>query len=154
MAEAFDFEPSAAPAARTVEWFGQDFELADKIGLMPLMRFAHLARAGVDSGDMEGLDAMYVLLKQCFTASAWQRFEDVASEQRAGGDELFGVVTKAIEAMSARPTGRPSGSSGGSQNANMSSAGVSSSPVTGLVERGRPDLALLVNRAEEYRASA
>lgn len=140
---------------RTIEYAGERFALADRIGLMPLMRFAHLAKSGVDSDDMEGLDAMYALLKQCFTDEAWGDFERAAERQRADGEELMGVVKQAIEAIAARPTGRPSDSSGGPESTSESSAGDSSSPVVDQLERrGRPDLALIVRQAEESRVSA
>lgn len=138
-----------------VEFAGQQFALADRIGLMPLLRFAHLARAGIDSGDMEGLDAMYTLLRQSFTDEAWVAFVDVAERERADGEELMVVIRDAIRAMSARPTGRPSDSSDGSQNTSASSADGSSSPVIDrLMNRGRPDLALIVTQVQESRASA
>jgi hypothetical protein len=41
----------------TVECLGERYRIGDKIGLMPLMRFAHSAKQGVDSGDLEGLSA-------------------------------------------------------------------------------------------------
>ena len=59
--------PEAPPAAdvRTVEFMGVEFAIADKIGLMPLMRFAHAAKSGLDSADLEGMAAMYDMLRQC-----------------------------------------------------------------------------------------
>lgn len=138
-----------------ITFAGEEFEVADKIGLMPLMRFAHLARAGVDADDMEGLDAMYSLLRQCLTDDAWLRFEDAATRSRADGDELMAVVKEAIAVMTARPTGRPSDSSDGPQIMSENSADDSSSQVIARLERqGRPDLALMVTQAQEYRASA
>lgn len=140
---------------RTVTFAGEEFALSDRIGLMPLMRFAHVARSGVDSGDMEALDAMYRLLEQCFTEESWLRFEDAATKARADGDELMGVVKDAIQTISARPTGRPSDSSDGPPAMTESSADDSSSPVIArLVSEGRPDLALIVSMAQESRASA
>lgn len=50
---------------RRVEFLGKEFAIADKIGLMPLMRFAHAAKSGLDSDDMEGLAALYDVLRQC-----------------------------------------------------------------------------------------
>lgn len=142
-------------AERTIERWGRSFELAPKVGLLPLLRFAHLAKQGMDSTDIEGMDAMYVLLRQCFTAESWAAFEDAATEALADGDELLEVVGAAMTAMTARPTGRPSDSSGGSQTTSTNSAGDSSSPVIDrLVEKGRPDLALIVTQAQASRASA
>lgn len=132
---------------KSITRWGVQFELADKIGLMPLMRFAHIARSGVDSDDMEGLDAMYTLLRQCFTDEAWPRFEDVSSKNAAQGDELFAVVTEAISAMTERPTGRPSDSSDGSPATNVNSVGDSSSEVIDrLIAEGRPSVAFVIEQ--------
>lgn len=53
------------PEVRRVEFLGKEFAIASKIGLMPLMRFAHAAKSGLDSDDMEGMAAMYDMLRQC-----------------------------------------------------------------------------------------
>jgi hypothetical protein len=50
---------------RHVDFLGRKFAIADKIGLMPLMRFAHAAKSGLDSADLEGMAAMYDMLRQC-----------------------------------------------------------------------------------------
>jgi hypothetical protein len=52
------------PEVRRVEFLGKEFAIASKIGLMPLMRFAHAAKSGLDSDDMEGMAAMYDMLRQ------------------------------------------------------------------------------------------
>lgn len=138
-----------------IDFAGETFRLADKIGLMPLMRFAHVSRRGVDSNDMEGLAAIYDLLKQCIADDDWGRFEDAAMTSRADGDELLEVVSRAVQAISERPTQEPSDSSDGQPITSGSSTDGSSSPVIGrLVEQGRPDLALIVDQAERSRVSA
>lgn len=53
------------PEVRRVEFMGKEFAVASKIGLMPLMRFAHAAKSGLDSADLEGMAAMYDMLRQC-----------------------------------------------------------------------------------------
>lgn len=119
----------------TIEFMGQRFKLAEKIGLMPLLKFAHASKKGIDSGDMEGLAVMYEMIRDCidtepsvryerdaktgaevpvYGESEWDRFERVAVDQKADDQDLFGVVTKAIEAISSRPTSRRSESSTGS----------------------------------------
>lgn len=138
-----------------IQFAGEQFRVADKVGLMPLMRFAHVARQGVDANDMDGLDAIYTLLQQCIADDEWQRFEDAATRVRADGDDLIAVVTAAIEIISARPTGQPSDSSVGLPTTSVNSEGGSSSPVIDrLMERSRPDLALIVSRAQDSRVSA
>lgn len=148
-------EDEPQQARRVVAAFGGRFAVADKVGLMPLLRFAHVARKGIDSADVEGLDAMYQLLRQVIADDEWDRFEEAATTARAGDEEILAVVKDAMAVISARPTGRPSASSGGPQTVSTSSPADSSSPVIDrLVERGRPDLALVVSQAQEQRSRA
>lgn len=134
---------------------GESFVIADGIALMPLMRFAKVARSGVDSNEMAGLAAMYDLLETCFPESEWDRFTDHATKTRADGDELMAVVGQVFEVLSGRPTSRPSDSSDGSPDEKPTSVDDSSSQVITRLERqGRPDLALMVTMAQESRASA
>lgn len=146
----------AAPAA-VLTFEGRTFRLAGKVGLMPLMKFAHLAKQDVDANEMEGLVAIYDLLRSVIADEDWAGFEEHASLMRADGDDLMDVVTQAIEAISARPTDRPSDSSAGPSTTSPSSAESSSSQVIRrLEEQGRPSIALMVQQAEEFgsRASA
>lgn len=134
---------------------GESFAVADKVGLMALMRFAHVAKRGVDSDELAGLAAMYDLLAQVIAPEDWDRFQDHALAVHADGDTLMGVIPAAIEIISGRPTLRPSDSSDGSQTTNGNSAGDSSSQViTRLESVGRPDLALMVAQAQESKRSA
>ena len=96
-----------------LEFLGESFRLAESVGLMPLMKFAHHANNGLDSDDMAGLAAMYALIRDTVHADDWDRFERLAIDKRADGDELMEFVGRAIEAISARPTRRRSVSSDG-----------------------------------------
>ena len=137
-----------------VEFKGEQFTISERVGLMPLMRFAKVAKSGVDANELDGLVAMYDLLEQCFPEQEWQRFQDHAAKTRADGDELMGLVGRVFEVLSERPTQRPSVSSDGSSPTNVNSADGSSSQAVLLREQqGRPDLAL-VHRVAEQRASA
>jgi hypothetical protein len=137
-----------------VEFAGERFATADKIGLMPLMRFAKVAKAGTDSGDMEGLAALYDLLQQCVAPEDWARFEAAADRSRADGEELMKVMSDVMEVMAKRPTSRPSDSSAGPTITPPSSEGDSSSRVARRLEQeGRPDLALVVELAAESRSA-
>lgn len=111
---------------RMVPAFGAEFEVADRMGLMPLLRFAHLAKRGVDADDMDGLAAMYDVLAACFTDEAWTRFQAAAVDARADGDALLEVVGRAIAVMTARPTKRPSVSPAGPSTTTPSSTDDSS----------------------------
>jgi hypothetical protein len=125
----------------TVEFRGETYRIADKIGLAPLMRFGKLARSGADSADMAALAVMYDVIDQCFASTcdacgSWDqealftrdetkaccekrtpatvefdRFMDTATEQRWDHEEILEVVGKVMEALSERPTGRRPASS-------------------------------------------
>ena len=141
--------------AVTVEFLGAEFRVADRFGLMPMMRFAKVAQSGADSMSMAGLASMYDLLAQSIHPDDWARFEAHADEQRADGDQLMTLVGKVIALASGRPTSRPSDSSDGSPTTSASSADDSASQVIAdMEEKGRPDLALIVQQAQESMASA
>ncbi len=95
----------------TVEFMGQQFRLPEKIGIMPLLIFANAAKRGLSSDDMEGAAALYAMIRDCINPEDWSRFEQLAIDTRAGGDDLFPVVERVMEIIAARPTQRPSGSS-------------------------------------------
>ncbi len=131
-----------------VELHGERFRLASSIGMMPLMRFAQASKAGLGGDDMEGLAALYSLLRDTIDCtrpqvevadpttgepttvdggpSEWDRFEAHATETKADAEELIGVVHRAIEVISARPTKRPGDSSAGPQTTSASSKAISS----------------------------
>lgn len=132
-----------------IEFGGDTFDTAERIGLMPMMRFAKVANEGIDSNTLQGLAAMYDLLEQCIAPHDWSRFQKVADRTHADGEELMAVVGKVFEVLSARPTSRPSVSSDGPSTTSTPSTAGSSSPVVARLEReGRPDLALLVSQAQ------
>lgn len=97
----------------TVECMGGYYLIGDKVGLMPLMRFASASKAGIDSNEMEGLVAMYDMLRDCIHPDDWDRFERDMTVKRAEGDDLMPVVGRVIEMLTARPTKRASDSSPG-----------------------------------------
>lgn len=127
--------------ARTIEFKGKRFRIADKVGLMPLMRFAHAAsnQDAAAAGDMDALAAIYDMLKDCiypgnglapdeegYDGGDWKAFERHATDTKADHDELLPVVTQVIEMMTARPTAPPSASSAGPRAISGTSTGNSS----------------------------
>lgn len=111
-----------------VECMGKWFRVADKIGLMPLMKFAHVASKDVDSGDMDGLAAIYDMLKDCLAAEEWNGFVQHMIDTKADAEDMMPVVRKTIEIINARPTQPRSGSSSGSHGTTPTSTDGSSSP--------------------------
>ena len=135
--------------ARVITLAGEDFRVAEKVGLMPLLKFSHAANLRTD--DDRAYAAMYEILRdvileaedpcgQCAgckaagdTAAArdcenadegdWDRFQDHATRCKADAEELLDVVTQAIKIISARPTGSPSSSSDGQRRITRKSTG-------------------------------
>jgi hypothetical protein len=166
-------DTESAPVVPTVELRGRRFRVREQgVSLLALMKFATIAKrqaakrqadptaAGGD--DMDGLDALYRLLRSCIADDEWEAFEDHANEMGAGSEDLMIVVRDAVQAAAARPTQQLSGSPGGQSTTVPSSAGTSSDAGSygrvrqgdprvqaDLEQRGRPDLALVVKRARE-----
>lgn len=137
-----------------LKFAGETFRMSESIGLMPLMKFAKVAKAGVDSDDLDGLAALYDLLEQCVAEEDWERFQATATKSRADGEKLMAVVSDVFEALSQRPTGRPSDSSGGPKPMHQNSEAVSSLRVVAREEAaGRPDRALMVLMAHEAQTA-
>lgn len=135
-----------------IEFLGQKFRLADRVGLMPLLQFANASKKGLDSDDMEGLAAMYSLIRSVIhrpalfdeagqrqvdengqplrDESEWHRFSQLADDELAEGEDIMDFVSKAMEVMSARPRKPREVSSAGSRRTLESSKGALSSPVT------------------------
>lgn len=95
----------------TVECMGEHYQVADRVGLMPLMKFAHAASKGIDSTDMDGLNAIYEMLRDCIHEDDWGRFQDDMVTKKGFVDELLPVVQQAIQVITSRPTTGPSDSS-------------------------------------------
>lgn len=139
-------------STRVVTLAGQDFRVAEKVGLMPLLKFSHAANLRTD--DSRAYIALYEILRDVIMeaedtcgscpgckqagkgASArdcafadegdWERFEDHAVACKADADELLDVVEQAIKVISSRPTESPSSSSDGSRRTSRKSTGSSS----------------------------
>lgn len=166
-----DSEPDEDVIAPTVELRGKRFRVREQgVSLLALMKFATLAKkqaatrredpAASGGDDMEGLAALYALLRSCIHDDDWQAFEDHANDVGAGSEDLMHVVTGAVQAAAGRPTQQLSGSPAGQSTTAPSSAGGSfgqgSSIRQGdmrvqldLERRGRPDLGLVIKRARE-----
>lgn len=137
---------------RVVTLAGRDFRVAEKVGLMPLLKFSHAANLRAD--DARAYVAMYEILRDvimeaedpcgecpgCKNAAPsptardcnfadegdWDKFQEHAVECKAEADELFDVVEQAIKLISARPTESRSSSTQGSRNGSQrSTAGIS-----------------------------
>lgn len=133
-----------------VEFFGQKFRLAERVGIMPMLAFGNASKNGLDTDDMDGLAAMYRLIRSVIhrpalfdehghrvvdengktlrDESEWLRFEQVAEDELAEGEDVMGFVNQAMELMSARPRKPRSLSAGTSRPTSEKSRDDSSSP--------------------------
>jgi hypothetical protein len=138
-----------------IEFLGERFGLAERIGLMPMLAFANASKRGLDSDDLEGMAAMYALIRDVLDQrrtqavdpatgepavdaagepvwegpSEWMRFEAHAIDQQADGEELMKFVGEAMALVAARPRKRREVSSAGSPQTSPTSKDISSSPV-------------------------
>jgi hypothetical protein len=119
----------------TIEMMGRKFRVADKVGLMPLLKFANAS--DMSTADPRALSAIYSMLKNCiypgtpgcgtcvtcragneegcrsYNPGDWEAFEQHAIDAKAEADDLMPVVTQVMEIISGRPTELPAGSSAG-----------------------------------------
>lgn len=143
----------------TVEFYGQDFGLPERINERNLLRLARHARAGATSDSMAAMAAVDELLDQLVLPADTARFDALCDEHKASAADLMEFVGKAMGVLAERPTARPSVSSAGQSAIPASSAsplavpasapssGPSSEPnLTPAMERaltrfeGRPDI--------------
>lgn len=146
---------------RVVTLAGRDFRVAEKVGLMPLLKFSHAAE--LRANDSRAYVAMYQILhdvimeaeepcgqcdgckeaapnptaRDCAYADEgdWEKFENWAVDCKAEADELFDVVEQAVKIISARPTESRSNSSDGSRRTSQRSTGGSSNKRGGASNR-------------------
>jgi hypothetical protein len=147
-----------------VELVGRKFRIAEKIGLMPLLKFA--SASDMSTEDPRALSAVYSMLKDCiyegrpgcgecerckgdeekgvpgdekmckvYDKGDWADFEQHAIETKADADELLAVVNQVLEVISGRPTEPRAGSSSGRRATRRVSTGNSSGKRGGASRR-------------------
>lgn len=121
-----------------VELIGKKFRIAERIGLMPLLKYA--SAADMSSEDPRALGAIYAMLRDCiysgspscgtcdrctagqgnackeYDAGDWRAFEDHAIDTKADAEELMPVISQVMEIISGRPTPPRDGSSATPRN--------------------------------------
>lgn len=132
-------------ACPRVEFMGGTYRISDRIGLMPLLKFAHAAASGVDSKSLEGMSAQYAMIRDCIDSDDWPRFERDAIDKKAGPMELDKVTADVVTMLTARPTSPPSDSSPGRQSTSDTSK-VSSPPTGTPPPRGLVSVDSLLDR--------
>lgn len=151
------------PTGDRLTFMGRSYKVAPTIGAMPYFRFAAMARHGVNMEDMEGVAAVFDMLRDCFVVAPpcdecetcrgtekiepdpdrcphqdlgdWPRFEMDASRKKATPEDLMAVIQDAVQLIAARPTRRPADSSAGPSTTSPNSMG-SSLPLDSLTGLG------------------
>jgi hypothetical protein len=117
----------------TIELLGKRFRIADRIGLMPLLKYA--SASDMSTEDPRALAAIYSMLRDCiypgtpacgdcdrctagneaickaYDAGDWQAFENHATDTKADAEELMPVISQVMEIITGRPTPPRGGSS-------------------------------------------
>lgn len=119
----------APTEVRTLEAFGNTYELADKIPMILYMKYAKLGTQGKMSTDMEALAISYDMVRLSLADKDQARFEEDAANARADENELGDITRRAVEIISARPTGPLSASSDGQPTTTPNSTVTSSDTV-------------------------
>jgi hypothetical protein len=132
---------------RKVELNGAAFRMSDHIGLMPLLKFANASAKGLDSNDMEGMVALYDMIRDCIDADEWPRFERHAIDTKAEADDLMAVVKTVIEALTARPSTPPGDSPAGRRSTSANSKGSSSPTGTRSLPPGLVSVDTMLDRS-------
>lgn len=104
------------------------FRVAEGVGMMPLLRFAHAAKSGMDTDDLEGMAALYTMIRDTVHEADWEAFQDYATVTKAEDEALLEFVSAAIEVISARKAKQRGSSSGTSPRTSERSKVSSSRP--------------------------
>lgn len=106
--------------ATILQFCGEEFKVADNVGGMPLLEFAAAAKSGLDSSELDGLAAMFAMIRDTLAEGEWDRFRDVAKKHKAPVSQLMEVCTSIYAALSNRPTQTASDSPSGLSNTKTS----------------------------------
>lgn len=131
---------------KTVEFFGESFDLNDSVSEFALMEFSLAADEGQDGDTRQGLASILRLVRECVAPGEWVRFRDTARKNRAGAEDLVPILTATFQQETGRPTGGSSDSSDG-PNATPQKSGSSSGDKVAEMFPGRPDKQLGILRS-------
>ncbi len=97
---------------------------------LPFLELADAMENGVDTDDTQGMAAMYRMLRGCVHPDDWAKFRKVSMANNASPEDLMPIVGAVWEAVTGRPSRRPSGSPDGPSATGTDSKDASSSPAT------------------------
>lgn len=94
----------------SIEFFGEQFEVPERINKRLLYKFMALANKGAESDQGEGAVVLDKLIDQAVKPEDLDRFNDVCDRERVQDEELLEFLGAVIAAVSERPTSQPSDS--------------------------------------------
>jgi len=146
--------PREAPEEQSFGYFGTEVRVNPDFGELDLADFMEAA-ADLDEDSVDSLSLLKNTMRGAVHAEDFDTFWATAKRNRQGIADLLPILYAVVEAVSARPTERPSDSSGGPRPTRALSAVDSSSQVIGRLEgQGRADLALMARMATEASAAS
>ena len=128
-----------------VEFYGESFEVPEKINHRRVLRLAKFASGGADSDNLAAMGALDDLLTQCIRPEDSERFDALCDRVGTTAEDLMTFTGKMIGAIAERPIGQPQLSSDGPSPVPVSSGSRLEALAT---ERwpGRPDLQVAATR--------
>ena len=81
---------------------GDDYRIAAKVGVWPLLQFARAAEAGMSMTDYRGLAAVHAMLQDVIHEDDWGRFQENMIVKKASDLEaLMQAAQQALELLQA-----------------------------------------------------
>lgn len=160
-----DFGQAKPQVADTFGWFGETIHVSPNLTDLVLMDFAEQAK-GLDENDPRAMSFLKDQMRVVIAPDDFDSFWSTAVRNRQDSKDLMAVFKRIIESISERPTVLPSVSSVGQHQGVITYLDASSllgTPVSplGAADRrtiegmtGRPDLALVVDKAARERAAS
>ena len=96
-----------------IEFYGEQFEVPDKVNHRLVLRLAKFASAGSDTGNLAAMGALDDLLTRCIRPEDAERFDALCDREGTTGPELMLFTDRVIAELSERPTAQPAPSSAG-----------------------------------------
>ena len=96
-----------------IEFFGEKFEVPEKINHRRVLRLAKFASAGSDSDNLAAMGALDDLLTQCVRPEDAERFDTLCDREGTTSEDLMKFTGQVIAEISERPTALPAPSSAG-----------------------------------------
>lgn len=122
-----------------VEFFGESFEVPEKINHRRVLRLAKYASAGADSDNLAAMGALDDLLVQCVRPEDTARFDALCDREGTTSEDLMRFTGQVIGSIAERPTAQPAPSSDGPTPVQESS-GSRLEELASARWSGRPDL--------------